>query len=82
MTPAVQRALAFTGQHLRRLGAAARQHPVRAAMVLPALVVLYLLLLLPFTPGIGNLRKAKAETPSVLLASDGSVLAEYKRINR
>ena len=82
MTPALQRAFAFTGQQLRRLGAAMRRHPVRAAMVLPALVVLYILVLIPFTPGIGNLRKAKSEAPSVLLASDGSVLAEYKRVNR
>jgi len=50
--------------------------------VLPALVLLYVLLLIPFTPGIGDLRKAKAEAPSMLLASDGTVLAEFKRINR
>lgn len=61
---------------------AVRRHPVRAALVLPALMLLYVLVLIPFTPGIGDLRKAKSEAPSVLLASDGTVLAEYKRINR
>nr|WP_232291555.1 transglycosylase domain-containing protein [Polaromonas sp. JS666] len=61
---------------------AIRRHPVRAALVLPALMLLYVLVLIPFTPGIGDLRKAKSETPSVLLASDGTVLAEYRRINR
>ena len=38
--------------------------------------------LIPFTPGIGDLRKAKVGLPSVLLARDGTVLAEYKHINR
>lgn len=51
-------------------------------MLLPALVLLYVLVLIPFTPGIGDLRKAKAEAPSMLLAADGTVLAEFKRINR
>ncbi len=67
---------------LRRSWAAVRRHPVRAALVPPALVLLYVLALIPFTPGIDDLRKAKSEVPAVLLASDGSVLAEYRRINR
>ena len=45
-------------------------------------MVLYVLALIPFTPGIGDLRKAKSATPSVVMSSDGVVLAEYKRINR
>lgn len=45
-------------------------------------MVLYVLVLIPFTPSVSDLRKAKSEVPSVLLASDGTVLAEYKRINR
>ncbi|HYN65035.1 MAG TPA: transglycosylase domain-containing protein [Candidatus Limnocylindrales bacterium] len=53
-----------------------------AALVLPALVLLYVLALVPFTPGIGDLRKAKSATPSVVMSADGVVLAEYKRINR
>ena len=69
-------------EQFRRALAWARAHPVRAIFVLPALAVLYVLVLIPFTPGVGNLRKAKSETPSVLMASDGTVLAEYKRVNR
>ena len=65
-----------------RFKALARQYPWRAACIIPALMLLYVLLLIPFTPGIGDLRKAKTEAPSMLLASDGTVLAEYKRINR
>jgi penicillin-binding protein 1A len=67
---------------LHRLLAAARRHPIRAVLVLPALAVLYVLALVPFTPGIGELRKAKSATPSVVMSSDGVVLAEFKRINR
>lgn len=82
MTPALHRAATFATEQARRLMGAVRRHPVRAALVLPVLMLLYVLVLIPFTPGIGDLRKAKSEAPSVLLASDGTVLAEYKRINR
>ncbi|MDB5742581.1 MAG: Peptidoglycan glycosyltransferase [Polaromonas sp.] len=82
MTPLLQRAAAFSTAQFHRLSGLVRQHPVRAALVLPAVGLVYVLVLIPFTPGIGDLRKAKSEVPSVLLASDGTVLAEYKRINR
>lgn len=82
MTPTLQRAAAFSAEQFRRLTGIAKRHPVRAALVLPALLLLYVLVLIPFTPGIGDLRKAKSEAPSVLLAQDGTVLAEYRRINR
>jgi penicillin-binding protein 1A len=82
MTPAFHRAAALIAEQFHRLAALMKKHPIRAALVLPALMLLYVLLLIPFTPGIGDLRKAKSEVPSALLASDGTVLAEYKRINR
>jgi penicillin-binding protein 1A len=62
--------------------AVARRHPWRAALAVPLLVFLYVLVLIPFTPGIADLRKAKVEVPAKVLSSDGVVLAEYKRINR
>src|SRR3954465_13292594 len=68
--------------HLRTLAAAARRHPGRTALALPVLVLVYVLLLIPFTPGIGDLRRAKAATPSVVVSVDGVVLAEFKRLNR
>lgn len=49
---------------------------------LPALVVLYVLLLVPFTPGIGDIRKAKSEHPTQVLSADGKELALFKRSNR
>ena len=82
MRPFFQRFAAFATSQFHRAVGLARQYPVRAALTLPALVLLYVLALVPFTPGIGDLRKAKSEIPSVLLASDGTVLAEYRRSNR
>ena len=82
MNQTVRRAATFVQERLRRLAALARRHPVRAALVLPALALLYVLALVPFTPGIGDLRKAKSATPSVVVSADGVVLAAFKRVNR
>jgi penicillin-binding protein 1A len=46
------------------------------------LLVAYVVLLIPLTPSIQDLRKAKAEQPSILLSADGKELAVYKRFNR
>jgi penicillin-binding protein 1A len=82
MTPAVRRAVTFATDQLIRARDAARRHPVRAVLALPALVLLYLLVLIPLTPGTGDLRKAKSEVPTQVLSADGVVLAVYKRVNR
>ena len=67
---------------LRRLIASGSRHPLRAALVVPALVLLYVIALIPFTPSVADLRKAKSATPSRVLSNDGVVLAEFKRLNR
>ena len=82
MNPAPARALAWAAAQLRSLRDLVRRHPVRAALVPPAALVLYVLVLVPFTPSISDLRKARTEEPSTVLAADGTVLAEFKRINR
>lgn len=46
------------------------------------LLFVWTIVLIPFTPSIADLRKAKAETPSVLMSADGKELAVFKRINR
>lgn len=46
------------------------------------LLFLYTLVLIPFTPGISDLRKAKAERPTVVFSSDGEQIAEFKPVNR
>ncbi|WP_404299674.1 penicillin-binding protein 1A [Alicycliphilus denitrificans] len=42
----------------------------------------YVLALIPFTPAISDIRKAKTEQPAQLLSADGRLLAEYKWVNR
>ncbi|HEX2829745.1 MAG TPA: transglycosylase domain-containing protein [Burkholderiales bacterium] len=49
---------------------------------LPVLFLVYVLILIPFTPGIGDLRKQKSATPSVMMSSDGVALTEFRRMNR
>ena len=80
--PVLQRAAAIVEDRTRRGVAALRRHPVRAALALPALLLAYVLLLIPLTPGIADLRKAKSDAPAVLMSADGVALAEYRRINR
>ena len=45
-------------------------------------IYVYTILLIPFTPGIGTLKKSRIEQPSVVLSADGEVLTRYSRVNR
>ncbi|MGY6253513.1 penicillin-binding protein 1A [Paraburkholderia caledonica] len=67
---------------LRHLRHPTRRGVLRACAALPLLFVLYVLLLVPFTPGIGDIRKAKIEQPARILSADGKLLAEFKPSNR
>src|SRR5687768_11378051 len=67
---------------IRRAGAAIRRHPWRAVFALPLLLALYVLALYPFTPSIGDIRKSKQESPTIVLSADGKELAVFKRANR
>src|SRR3954471_9161042 len=82
LPPHMNALLARLLARLRNLAAAIRRYPGRTLLALPVLVLVYVLLLIPFTPGIGDLRRAKAATPSVVMSVDGVVLAEFKRLNR
>jgi penicillin-binding protein 1A len=53
-----------------------------AALATVLLLVVYVLVLIPFTPAVDHVLKARNERPSVLLATDGSVLATFRRTNR
>ncbi|MGF6598748.1 penicillin-binding protein 1A [Paraburkholderia sp. GAS448] len=53
-----------------------------ALAAVPAIVLLYVLILIPFTPSIGDIRKAKVEQPAQVLSADGKLLAEFKPSNR
>ena len=47
-----------------------------------AILCAYAVILIPFTPSISNLRKAKIDQPSVLMSVDGKRLATFKPMNR
>ncbi|HEV7929393.1 MAG TPA: transglycosylase domain-containing protein, partial [Nitrosospira sp.] len=47
-----------------------------------ALLLVYAVILIPLTPGIPDLRKAKSEQPSILLSADGKRLTAFKPLNR
>jgi penicillin-binding protein 1A len=66
----------------RRLWAWLRRHPWKAAAGVALLPIIYVLAWIPFTPGISDIRKAKAEQPTVVLSADGKELAVFKRANR
>ncbi|HKB53835.1 MAG TPA: transglycosylase domain-containing protein, partial [Ramlibacter sp.] len=82
MRPAWFHALGLAKAQLARLWALVRRHPWRTAMVAPALLLIYVLVLIPLTPSIADLRKQKSEVPTRVLSADGVLLAEFKRVNR
>jgi penicillin-binding protein 1A len=47
-----------------------------------ALLAAYAIVLIPFTPSISDIRKAKIDQPSILISSDGKQLATFKPVNR
>ncbi len=73
-------------EFLTRTAHALRRHPWRTAGgVAVALIlapVVYVAALIPFTPSVSDIREARDDKPSVLLSSDGKVLAEFRRNNR
>jgi penicillin-binding protein 1A len=59
-----------------------RRGVIRTLVAVPALLLLYVLILIPFTPSISNIRKASSEQPAQILSADGRKLAEFKQSNR
>ncbi|HKT65657.1 MAG TPA: biosynthetic peptidoglycan transglycosylase, partial [Burkholderia sp.] len=75
----VKRVLAIAWHHLRH---PTRRGVLRAAAAVPALFALYVVILIPFTPSIGDIRKARVDQPAQVLSADGKLLAEFKPSNR
>ncbi|MDR3370980.1 transglycosylase domain-containing protein [Rhodoferax sp.] len=67
---------------LHRLRRPTRRELAWALGTLPALFLAYVLVLIPFTPAISDIRKAKVEQPAQVLSADGKLLAEFKWANR
>ena len=65
-----------------RIAGAIRRHPFWTIAVVPLAIAAYVVALIPFTPSIGDIKKAKQEQPSVVLAADGKELAVFRRANR
>ncbi len=82
VTELALRAWALIADFARRAWALARRRPWLTGMLIPSLVLLYVLALIPFTPSISDIRKANSEVPSMVMSSDGVVLAEFRRLNR
>lgn len=77
--PSITSALRALWQRLR--------HPRRRDILIalatpPALLLAWVIVLIPFTPGISDIRKAREEAPTQVLTADGKPLAEFKRGNR
>ena len=66
----------------RKLRRPTRRELAWGLAAVPALFLLYVLVLIPFTPAISDIRKARQEQPARLLSSDGKLLGEYKWANR
>ncbi|MBN3855076.1 penicillin-binding protein [Paraburkholderia sp. Ac-20340] len=63
------------------------RHPTRrgialALAALPVFSLAYALALVPFTPHLGDIRKARIDRPARILSADGAVLTEFKPVNR
>ena len=82
--------ISFIASLLQPLLAAALyhlRHPTRRGILLmlatpPALLLLYVIVLIPFTPSISDIRKARVDQPAQILSADGKLLAEFKPSNR
>ena len=77
--PQVQR---FVVAQLARLRRPTRREAGWALAAVPTLLLLYVLVLIPFTPAISDIRKARQEQPARLLSADGKLMGEYKWANR
>ena len=66
----------------QRLRHPSRRDVLIALAIPPALLLAWVLVLIPFTPGISDIRKAREEAPTQVLSADGKPLAEFKRGNR
>ena len=67
---------------LSRLRRPTRRELLLGLAALPCLLLFYALVLIPFTPGIRDIRKARLEQPARVVSADGRELAVFKWANR
>ncbi|HEU0204545.1 MAG TPA: transglycosylase domain-containing protein, partial [Burkholderiaceae bacterium] len=69
----------------RRAWLAARGAALAALIAVPVFFVLlaaYVVVLIPFTPSVDAVLKARGERPSVVLATDGTLITTFRRLHR
>jgi len=76
------RVAAFATQALYHLRHPTRRGVLLALAALPGLLVLYFVLLIPFTPSIRDIQQSRTQQPARVLSADGKELALFKRANR
>ncbi|MBK5205400.1 MAG: hypothetical protein JJD98_08325, partial [Polaromonas sp.] len=69
MKMALARVKPLAAEMLGRLRHPTRRGALLSLAALPVLLLLYVLVLIPFTPSIGDLRKAKSEKPATVLSA-------------
>lgn len=82
LPPLLQSTLDRLRPLLARLRRPTRRELGRGALGLGLAFVAYVLVLIPFTPGIRDIRKAKVDEPARVLSVDGKEIAIFKWANR
>ncbi|MBS1156389.1 MAG: glycosyl transferase family 51 [Proteobacteria bacterium] len=77
--PRLAAGFAFAWKHLRH---PSRRGVIRLFVAVPVVLLLYVLILIPFTPSISDIRKATLDQPAQILFADGTKLTEFKQSNR
>ncbi|MDO9358859.1 MAG: transglycosylase domain-containing protein [Polaromonas sp.] len=82
MNKILERIQPFVTQAVYHLKHPTRRGVLLAIAALPGLVVLYFLLLIPFTPSIRDIQKSRSQQPAMVMSADGKELAAFKGSNR
>ncbi|WP_371328797.1 penicillin-binding protein 1A [Pandoraea sp. PE-S2R-1] len=82
LQPLLQRLQPFAARAWHHLRHPTRRGVLIAIAAVPALFIAYTLILIPFTPGIRDIRRAKVDQPAQVLSADGRLLAEFRPSNR
>ena len=72
----------FAAEAISRLRHPTLRGVALSLVALPVLLLVYVLVLIPFTPSITDISKAKSQQPARVLSSDGQELAVFQRANR
>ncbi|HYW58765.1 MAG TPA: transglycosylase domain-containing protein [Polaromonas sp.] len=72
----------FAAQALHHVRNPTRRGIALSIAAVPLLVLLYVLILIPFTPSIWDIKKTKLEKPAKVMSIDGKELALFQRANR